>query len=177
MRIKASLIGAAAAALTASAAWAGPQFVGPEGYADFGYDVVAYHTDFAAVKGSTAFTAEHNGATFLFVSAEHRDLFAADPERFAPAYDGHCAYALTRGKKLTVDPEAFSIVDPVTLAQVDPATYTLESGGVLYLNYSPGVNGKFNRDIPGSIAKADAEWVELEDDPAAAWKKSWRDFF
>ncbi|MGD2131211.1 MAG: YHS domain-containing (seleno)protein [Maricaulaceae bacterium] len=167
------------AAFAAAPALAGEQFVDRDGRADFGYDVVAYHTDLAAVPGVEEFAATYNGATFLFASAENRDLFAADPARFAPAYDGHCAYALTRNKKLTVDPEAFSIVDPSTLTLVDPATYDPRTdAGVLYLNYSPSVNADFNADIPGNIAAADLAWDDcLELRPAARPNKGLRDLF
>ena len=40
------------------------------------------------------------GASWLFTTEADRDLFAADPERYAPAYNGHCANALSLGKGL-----------------------------------------------------------------------------
>lgn len=166
----------AGAAAQTGTALAGAQLVDKEGVANFGYDVVAYHTDLAAQKGSDAFTASHNGAVFHFASAENRDAFAADPERYAPAYDGHCAYALTRHKKLTVDPEAFSIVDPATGREVDAETYTAETRGVLYLNYSPDVNDQFNAELQDNITLADFAWKDcLELKPAARPGKGFRD--
>ena len=169
------------AAMTATAltgtANAGEQFVDKSGVANFGYDVVAYHTTFTPTKGDSAFTATYNGAPFWFTSAENRDRFAATPEAFVPGYDGHCAYALIDHKKLTVDPEAFSIVDPATGQLVDPASYT-PGDGQLYLNYDPGVNRKFNKDIDGSIAKASFAWDDcLELRPAAKPSKGFRDLF
>lgn len=161
-----------------TAALAGPQFVDQDGVANFGYDVVAYHQTFTATKGSADFTATHNGAPFWFASAENRDLFIANPGRFAPAYDGHCAFAVASHKKLTVDPESFSIVDPETRRLVDRATYTLETPGVLYLNYSADVNGKFNAQLPDIIMQADYAWTDcLEKLPAARPKKGLRDLF
>ena len=175
------LVGLAIVALACAApvgALAGEQFVGPDGVANFGYDVVAYRTTFEPTKGAPEFAADFNGAPFWFASAENRDLFLSDPEKFAPAYDGHCAFALTRHKKLTVDPEAFSIVDPATGALVDQTTYTVDAPGVLYLNYSPKVNEQFNEDVPGNIAKADFAWDDcLETRPAAKPKKRFRDLF
>lgn len=53
-----------------------------------GYDAVAYHLDGKPVRGSSEFTHEWNGATWRFASAAHRDLFAADPARYAPRYGG-----------------------------------------------------------------------------------------
>ncbi len=178
--VKKNTVGAAAALIFCAgvgAAEAGEQFVDKDGIANFGYDVVAYHTEFAAVEGAADFSHAFNGATFWFASAENRDVFAADPERFAPGYDGHCAFALTRHKKLTVDPEAFSIVDPETNALVDPATYE-PGAGVLYLNYSPSVNDQFNEELPLNIAKADYAWDDcLERLPAAKPRKRFRDLF
>ncbi|MEL7029095.1 MAG: YHS domain-containing (seleno)protein [Pseudomonadota bacterium] len=166
------------ASALAGAAQAGEQFVDENGVANFGYDVVAYHTALAATPGSADFTADHNDAVFYFASAENRDLFLADPARYAPAYDGHCAFALVSHKKLTIDPEAFSIVDPETLTLVDPETYSPDEAGVLYLNYSSGVNDEFNDDLAGNIAKADFAWTDcLENQPAARPNKSFRDFF
>ena len=57
--------------------------------------------------------ANHDGATFRFASAEHRDAFVADPARFAPAYGGWCAWAIADGEGalVEVDPESFLIQD------------------------------------------------------------------
>lgn len=163
--------------VTAGAAHAGEQFVDKDGVANFGYDVVAYHTTFTPTKGSEQFVATYNGAPFWFASAQNRDRFLADPAAFAPAYDGHCAFALTDHKKLVVDPEAFSIVDPETHQLVEQDSY-VPGEGVLYLNYDPGVNRKFNRHLDLNIFKADFAWDDcLELRPAATPRKRFNDFF
>ena len=59
------------------------------GVAIKGYDTVAYHTEGRAVKGSSKFSHRWNDAKWYFASAGNRDLFAADPERFAPQYGGY----------------------------------------------------------------------------------------
>ena len=59
------------------------------GVAIKGYDTVAYHTENRAVKGSSQFSYKWNDARWYFASAENRDLFAADPERYAPQYGGY----------------------------------------------------------------------------------------
>ena len=109
-----------------------------------GYDVVAYFTDGKAVPGAAAFSYEWEGARWLFASAAHRDLFEADPEKYAPQYGGYCAYAVAKGDLVDIDPEAFTIV-----------------GGKLYLNYSLDVQKKWSLDIPGYVKKADAAWPGL----------------
>jgi YHS domain-containing protein len=59
------------------------------GVAIKGYDTVAYHTENRAVKGKSQFSHKWNDAKWYFASAENRDLFAADPERYAPQYGGY----------------------------------------------------------------------------------------
>ena len=59
------------------------------GIAIHGYDTVAYHTENRAVKGKSEFSYEWNDAEWHFASAENRDLFAADPDRYAPQYGGY----------------------------------------------------------------------------------------
>lgn len=113
-----------------------------------GYDPVSYFTDNKAVPGSAEFTAVHEGATYRFVSAAHRAAFTADPARYVPVYGGYCAFGVSRGYKVKVDPEAFRVVD-----------------GRLYLNYDKGVQKEWLKDIPGYLAKADKNWPDLKDKP------------
>ena len=49
-----------------------------------GYDTVSYFTKGAPTKGSNEFTSAYNGAIYQFSSAENRDLFKADPGKYAP---------------------------------------------------------------------------------------------
>ena len=59
------------------------------GVAIKGYDTVAYHTEGRAIKGMSEYSYEWNDARWNFASAHNRDLFAADPERYAPQYGGY----------------------------------------------------------------------------------------
>ena len=113
------------------------------GLAIKGYDAVAYFKLGKAVKGSESFSFPWHDMTWHFSSAEHRDLFAADPEKYAPRYDGYCAWAMTESRLAITDPEVWKIVD-----------------GKLYLNCSQAAYEKWSRDIPGHIKKADAIWKE-----------------
>ena len=58
------------------------------GVAIKGYDPVAYFTENRAVKGSSAFIFNWNEARWQFSKAEHRDLFAANPKKYAPNHGG-----------------------------------------------------------------------------------------
>ena len=75
------------------------------GVAIDGHDAVAYHKigeadPHEASRGEKSWKAEWKDATWLFTTEADRDLFAADPERYAPAYNGHCANALSLGEGL-----------------------------------------------------------------------------
>ena len=59
------------------------------GVAIKGYDPVAYFTEGEAVKGKSKFSYSWNEAKWYFVSEANRDLFASDPERYAPQYGGY----------------------------------------------------------------------------------------
>jgi YHS domain-containing protein len=59
------------------------------GIAILGYDSVAYHTEGRSVKGKSEFSYSWNDAVWHFASAQNRDLFAENPERWAPKYGGY----------------------------------------------------------------------------------------
>src|SRR5439155_3955024 len=64
-----------------------------------GYDPVSYFTGGKPERGSAEFTFAFDDTTYWFKSAEHRAKFAADPEHYAPQFDGFCAVQLSRGRK------------------------------------------------------------------------------
>ncbi|MGJ8617670.1 MAG: YHS domain-containing (seleno)protein [Sulfitobacter sp.] len=153
-------IAAAATALTfASQAFAGDQYVDETGFAASGYDVVAYfelpqnpvgQSQPEGVPGSKAITAEYNGATFAFSSEENKAAFEADPAKYAPQYDGHCAYGVSKGGKVPGNPNLWRIVD-----------------GKLYLNITKNVVGFWEEDIPGNLDLAENNWVSIEPKPGS----------
>jgi len=76
-----------------------------------GNDPVAYFTMNRAVKGDPAIKAQHQGLTYRFVSAAHRDTFLKSPERYVPAYSGYCASGVHYGLKSNIGADTFKIVD------------------------------------------------------------------
>ncbi len=75
------------------------------GVAIGGHDTVAYHDlerapQEKAIEGKKSYIVSYKGAKWRFASKESSELFAADPERYSPAYNGHCANALSLGKGL-----------------------------------------------------------------------------
>lgn len=148
-----------AALLLPVAALAGPQYIDGSGFAVSGHDVVAYFDlgqsavgspQPAAVPGRASITAEYNGASYAFASEENRDRFLADPAAYAPQYDGHCAFGVSKGSKVPGNPDLWRVVD-----------------GKLYLNVSERASSAWQQDIPGNLQISEANWPGLEPQAAA----------
>ncbi len=111
-----------------------------------GHDVVAYFTDGKPIEGSDQYTHEYMGALWKFSSAANRDAFIAEPEKYAPQFGGYCAWAASQGYTARGNPNNWTIVD-----------------GKLYLNYNTSIQRKWEKDIPGFIAKAEENWPGILD--------------
>jgi YHS domain-containing protein len=114
------------------------------GYAIGGADPVAYFTVGEPTRGTPDHAYEWMGATWVFANAEHRDMFAADPVAYAPQYGGWCAWAAARGYSASTIPEAWSVV-----------------GGKLYLNYSQGIQRRWEANMDAYIQAADGHWPNI----------------
>ena len=132
-----------------SVVFAGEQYT-KRGYAVSGYDTVAYFTEGKPIKGDKAIEAEWNNAKWLFSSAENKDLFLANPEKYAPAYDGHCAFAAGVNKKVSAKPTLWKIID-----------------GRLFLNFSKAANNRWLENPESYIEDGDENWKTLSQEPAA----------
>ena len=110
-----------------------------------GYDAVAYFAVDKAVKGDPKFEYAWNGAKWFFSSEENMKKFQADPESYAPAFGGYCAYAVSEGYTADADPEAWKIVD-----------------GKLYLNYNQDVQKTWEKNEAERIANAKANWEQFK---------------
>ncbi len=159
MRLATSALLAGTLGFAALPAFAGPQYLDGTGFAVSGHDVVAYFdleqvpvgsAQPAAVAGNSDITAEYNGATFAFSTEENRDRFLADPAAYVPQYDGHCAFGVAKGGKVPGNPDLWRIVD-----------------GKLYLNITPEVVGFWEEDIPGNLELSEANWANIEPQPAS----------
>ena len=49
------------------------------------------------MKGSEEFAYDWLGTPWHFANAEHRDLFKADPAKYAPQYGGYCTGGVAAG--------------------------------------------------------------------------------
>ena len=108
-----------------------------------GYDTVSYHQG-EPQMGEARINHFHNGAIWYFTSTENRDMFAANPEQYAPAYDGYCSWAASQGYKAPGDPTVWQVVDGTLYVQVHPRAQTL-----------------WQEDIPMYIAAGDENWPRI----------------
>jgi hypothetical protein len=109
-----------------------------------GYDTVAFFKDNKAVNGDPFITATYQGATYIFASKEHKELFEAAPEKYAPQCGGYCAFGVSVGALFPVDINTWQIRD-----------------GKLYLNLNKAILKKFNADFDANVAKANKNWPDL----------------
>lgn len=109
-----------------------------------GYDPVAYFTDGRPVRGTTQFRTTHRGYEYRFASAEHLAAFRANPARYLPQYGGYCAWAVSQGYTAAGNPNNWRVVD-----------------GRLYLNYNGEIQSRWERDIPGHVRNANANWPRV----------------
>jgi YHS domain-containing protein len=109
-----------------------------------GYDPVSYFTAGQPQRGSEEITAQWNGATWHFTSAEHRHAFIQNPEQFAPQYGGFCALGMAHGGDVPTDPTAWTIWE-----------------GKLYLNMINEVSITWRYNPERLIPRADKKWAAM----------------
>lgn len=102
-----------------------------------GYDPVAYFTLQRATPGDANLTIEWDEHVWQFANARHRDLFKADPVKYAPQFTNFCAIALARGEVKEANPE-----------------YWLISDGRLYLFGKPYGPGLFRKQLDQNVERA-----------------------
>lgn len=119
-----------------------------------GFDAVSYFTAGAPSKGSDKFTSAYNGAIYHFSTATNRDLFKANPAKYAPQYGGYCAMGVAMNQKFDTDPTAWHI-----------------DGGKLYLNLNKSVQTKWLTDVPGFLETSQENWPSIKGLTEAQIKK------
>lgn len=116
-----------------------------DGIAIGGYDPVSYHTMQKATKGESQHTYRWNNTSWHFASQSNKDLFSANPEKYAPEYGGFCAYAVSKDALAPTDPHAWTVRD-----------------NKLYLNYSMSVRNTWKKNVENYIRLADKNWIRLK---------------
>lgn len=115
-----------------------------------GFDPVAYFPEGGGkpAKGFVQRDLKHGGVTYRFASDANRERFRANPEKYIPAYNGWCAWAMAElNAKVDVEPTAFEVYQ-----------------GNLYVFYDHAdlnTRAMWLKDPKGMVAKANANWKTL----------------
>lgn len=121
-----------------------PSIFQRDGLAIGGTDPVAYFDLNGPVAGSSAHELVWQGATWRFATAGNLARFEADPDGYAPAFGGYCAWAASQGYLAPTVPEAWTVHE-----------------GRLYLNANLRIRRRFERDLEELIAQAEANWPSI----------------
>jgi len=115
------------------------------GVAMDGFDVVAYHTAGAPLKGGASHSVEYKGKTWLFSSAANASAFAANSAKYEPQNNGWCSYAVSEGYG----------------AEVDFVNGWVVLNGKLYLNWDAETRDLFVTEQSTRIPKAEKNWPSV----------------
>ena len=118
-----------------------------------GHDPVAYFNMGRPMRGYPTIAATHEGKTYFFVSANHRDTFLKTPEKYEPQYGAFCSNGEAYGIKLGSDPTEYEIIDGRLFI----------FGDILGREFWK-MNYRFN------IQKADELWPEMKNTP---WREQY----
>ena len=110
-----------------------------------GYDPVAYFTAAAPTPGRPEFELLHDGVRYQFASAQNRDLFKADPDKYVPQFGGACANNMANGQRSESDP-----------------TVWLSADGKLYVFAGAAGADNFRKDTRTASLRAAENWKTLK---------------
>ncbi len=111
-----------------------------------GYDPVAYFPEGggAPTLGLVENSLDYMGVTYFFSTAENRNLFLTNPNKYEPTYGQWCAYAMASG----------------AYVKINPLHYTI-SGNRLHFFVSKRAKANFDADVAGHEENADMHWKNL----------------
>jgi len=114
-----------------------------------GYDAVSYFTKAAPTQGVSSISSVYNGAIYHFASEANRDLFKADPAKYAPQYGGFCAFGTSISQKIAVNPKIYEVID-----------------GKLFVQSGAKALELFQPEKASKITTANKNWEVIKDTPA-----------
>lgn len=114
-----------------------------------GYDPVAYFTLSTPTPGLAEYGYVHDGVRYHFANARHRDLFKANPDKYAPQFGGNCANNMANGTRRDSDPTIWVII-----------------GDKLYVFAGTAGADRFRKDAETAALKAAGNWRTLKTTPS-----------
>ncbi len=110
-----------------------------------GYDPVAYFTRSTPTRGVIEHEYVWDGVRYRFATAQHREMFKANPEKYAPQFGGLCAMNMATGIRLESDPTIWIIAD-----------------GTLYVFASAAGSERFRFETKANATRAYTNWQTLK---------------
>lgn len=114
-----------------------------------GYDPVAYFTLSTPTPGLAEYEYVHDGVRYLFANARHRDMFKANPDKYAPQFGGNCANNMANGVRRDSDPTIWVII-----------------GDKLYVFAGTAGADRFRKDAETAALKAAENWRTVKNTPS-----------
>jgi len=124
-----------------------------------GFDVVQYHfipsykDGGIAVRGLPEFAFNFNGYQFWFSTAKNRDLFLADPWKYAPAWGGFCSWGVAL-EKPPKWPWKINYLGP----PASPWEGWLIVNGTLMFNIWASYSDRFMENVEQNVQQAMTRW-------------------
>jgi YHS domain-containing protein len=108
-----------------------------------GYDPVSYFPEGGGspVQGLTSITFTYGTRMYYFASEENKAEFKKNPLKYEPSYGSWCAYAMSQGSKVDIQPTIYTI-----------------SGNRLHFFISKSAKKTFDKDVAGHEKDADQNW-------------------
>jgi len=108
-----------------------------------GFDPVAYFLDGKPRKGDPGITSRYQGVVYEFANAANKAAFDKEPAKYVPEFNGYCAFGVTEGLKIDVDPHAYAI-----------------NAGKLNVFFSEEARDAYQQDLSAKSKEAHEKWPE-----------------
>jgi YHS domain-containing protein len=111
-----------------------------------GYDPVSYFTEGGGspLQGAAQISFTYGTITYYFSSKNNLELFKTNPLKYEPTYGGWCAYAMSEGAKVTINPTVFTI-----------------HGNRSHFFVNKSAKKSFDKDVVGRESEADLNWKDF----------------
>jgi YHS domain-containing protein len=108
-----------------------------------GYDPVSYFEEGGSVpvKGNATVSFVYGTRKYIFANEDHRQLFMANPLKYEPSYGSWCAYGMSQGAKIKINPLVFSL-----------------NGNRAHFFINKSAKRSFDEDLKASELIADDQW-------------------
>ncbi len=96
------------------------------------------------IDGAAKRTSSHDGVAYYFASPQAMKKFKDNPAAYLPQNGGFCTFGVSVGKKFDGNPKFAAVID-----------------NKLYVFLNADVFRAFQKDKPGTIAKAEVKWKKI----------------